>query len=252
MLGDWDAAEEELTQAVDSDGLADIEYLTCERGWLAALAWRRQDRRRPCWRDCGTCAPAKTPQDKSTISVAEAFTAAARGQPAGRAASRACGARARRRPGDQPSSTCAGHGRWPRAPRSSCGDTAALGELLAAARRLPARPRRPAAAGRARPGPRPPGRPARRPGRRGRLRRRDRQPARAEHSLPSGPRPARPRPVPAGHGDADAAALAIEEARDIGAGCAASRCLTAPTPHRQLGTRRRPPAASRQRRDARP
>lgn len=36
-LGDWDTAEEELTQAVDSDGLADIEYFACERGWLAAL-----------------------------------------------------------------------------------------------------------------------------------------------------------------------------------------------------------------------
>ena len=36
-LGDWDAAETELSQAMDSDGLADIEYLACHRGWLAAL-----------------------------------------------------------------------------------------------------------------------------------------------------------------------------------------------------------------------
>ena len=36
-LGEWDAAETELTQAVDSDGLAGIEYLTCQRAWLAAL-----------------------------------------------------------------------------------------------------------------------------------------------------------------------------------------------------------------------
>jgi class 3 adenylate cyclase/predicted ATPase len=36
-LGDWDAAETELTQAMDADGLADIEYLACCRGWHAAL-----------------------------------------------------------------------------------------------------------------------------------------------------------------------------------------------------------------------
>ena len=79
-VGDWDAAETELTQAVDSDGLADIEYLTCERAWLAAL------------RGDATTAGAvlagvrdlratESPQDQSTLRLAEAFTAAARGQP---------------------------------------------------------------------------------------------------------------------------------------------------------------------------
>jgi tetratricopeptide (TPR) repeat protein len=80
MLGDWDAAEQELTQAADVDGLADHEYLACYRGWLAALR--------------GDAATAETvlaglsirrasedPQDKATISVVEAFTAAARHQP---------------------------------------------------------------------------------------------------------------------------------------------------------------------------
>ena len=37
MLGDWDDAEAELAQAVDADGLTDIEYLACYRAWLAAL-----------------------------------------------------------------------------------------------------------------------------------------------------------------------------------------------------------------------
>ena len=37
LLGEWRAAEQELTQALDSDGLGDIEYFTCYQGWLAAL-----------------------------------------------------------------------------------------------------------------------------------------------------------------------------------------------------------------------
>ena len=80
MLGDWDTAEAELTRAADSDGLAGHEYLACYRGWLAALR--------------GDVAAAETmlaglpdlrasedPQDKATISIVEAFTAAARRRP---------------------------------------------------------------------------------------------------------------------------------------------------------------------------
>jgi class 3 adenylate cyclase/predicted ATPase len=80
MLGDWDAAEQELTQAADSDGLADDEFVTCCRGWLAALR--------------GDAAAAQTilaalpgmqasedPQDKAMVSTVAAFTAAAQGQP---------------------------------------------------------------------------------------------------------------------------------------------------------------------------
>jgi class 3 adenylate cyclase/tetratricopeptide (TPR) repeat protein len=76
MLGDWDAADGAITEAMDSDGLADIEFVACFRGWLAALR--------------GDTATAETtleelrdlrvsedPQDKTAISVAEAFTAAA-------------------------------------------------------------------------------------------------------------------------------------------------------------------------------
>ena len=80
LLGDWDTADKELTRAIDSDGLADIDTLACEKAWLAALR--------------GDAATAETvlaalndmrasedPQDKKGISLVEAFTAAARRQP---------------------------------------------------------------------------------------------------------------------------------------------------------------------------
>ena len=77
-LGDW-AAETECTQAMDSDGLTDIEYLGCERAWLAAmrgdaatggavLAGLRDMR------------ASEAPQDQSMLGLTEAFTAAARGE----------------------------------------------------------------------------------------------------------------------------------------------------------------------------
>jgi len=78
-LGDWDAAEAELTQAIDSDGLADIEYLVCIASWLTALRG-----------DAATAATklaaledlraSESPQDQSALGRAEAFTAVARGQ----------------------------------------------------------------------------------------------------------------------------------------------------------------------------
>jgi predicted ATPase len=76
LLGDWDGAEQELTQAVDSEGLSDIILVTY-RGWLAALRG-----------DASTAeiVPAELRasdelQDKALVSVAEAFTAAARRLP---------------------------------------------------------------------------------------------------------------------------------------------------------------------------
>ena len=59
MLGDWDAAEQELTQAADAGGLAGYEFLACYRGLLAAL---RGDTATapPCSRDWRTCGQAKT------------------------------------------------------------------------------------------------------------------------------------------------------------------------------------------------
>ncbi|MGH3203629.1 MAG: ATP-binding protein [Streptosporangiaceae bacterium] len=80
MLGDWDAAEAELIQAMDSDGLADIEYVACHRGLLAALRG-----------DVGAAEAMlaglndlrgnEDAQSRAQISLAEAFTAATRRQP---------------------------------------------------------------------------------------------------------------------------------------------------------------------------
>jgi class 3 adenylate cyclase/predicted ATPase len=78
-LGDWDAAETELTQAVDSDGLGDIEYLTCQRAWLAAL---RGDAATASTTLAGLrdLRASEAPQDQTTLGLTEAFTAAAGGR----------------------------------------------------------------------------------------------------------------------------------------------------------------------------
>jgi class 3 adenylate cyclase/tetratricopeptide (TPR) repeat protein len=78
-LGDWDAAEAELVEAMEPDALADAEILTCERAWLSALRG-----------DAGSAEAmlaalpdmraSEYPQDQATVGVAEALTAAARGQ----------------------------------------------------------------------------------------------------------------------------------------------------------------------------
>ncbi len=80
LLGDWDAAQEELTQAMESGGLADVDILAINEGWLAAL---RGDAA-----PAGAMLPALTdlrasedPQDKAAISMVEAQAAVARHQP---------------------------------------------------------------------------------------------------------------------------------------------------------------------------
>ena len=80
MLGDWGAAEAELIQAMDSDGLADIEYVACYRGLVAALHG-----------DVTTAEAVlaglhdlrgnEDTQSRAQISLVEAFTAAARRRP---------------------------------------------------------------------------------------------------------------------------------------------------------------------------
>jgi tetratricopeptide (TPR) repeat protein len=81
MTGDWDGAEAELAQALDADGLADIEYLACCRAWLAAL---RGDTHaaQAILAGLGDLRASEDSQDQALIAAAEAFTAAARGQPA--------------------------------------------------------------------------------------------------------------------------------------------------------------------------
>ena len=195
MTGDWDAAGAELAQAADADGLAGIEFLACYRAWLAALRGEAPAAQ-AILAGLGDLRASEDPQDQASIAVAEAFTAAARGQPAAALRhARDCPG-PRRRPGDQPRGPAVGlaagrprrarpgrHRRHPRPARP--------------ARRLPARAAGPHAARRTRPGPRPPGRRQRRPGPPAR-----RSPPRSAglrqhcHPLPPGPWPARPCPVP--------------------------------------------------------
>jgi hypothetical protein len=81
MTGDWDAAEAELAQAVDADGLADIEILACYRALVAALRGE-VPAAQAALAGLGGLRASEDPQDQAFIAVAEAFTAAALGQPA--------------------------------------------------------------------------------------------------------------------------------------------------------------------------
>jgi class 3 adenylate cyclase/tetratricopeptide (TPR) repeat protein len=80
MLGDWDAAQAELTRARDAEGSGEIDHVACYRGWVAAL---RGDTSTAQTMLAGLrdLSASEDPQDQAAISVAEAFTAAARGQP---------------------------------------------------------------------------------------------------------------------------------------------------------------------------
>ena len=81
ILGDWDTVQAELTQATTADGLGDIELLACYRAWVAAL---RGDTATAEAMLAGLAdlRDSEDPQDKAIIAVAEAFTSAARRQPA--------------------------------------------------------------------------------------------------------------------------------------------------------------------------
>ena len=81
MTGDWDTAEAELAQAIDADGLADIDYLACCRAWLAAM---RGDApaAQAALAGLADLRASEDPQDQALIAVVEAFTAAALRQPA--------------------------------------------------------------------------------------------------------------------------------------------------------------------------
>ena len=129
LLGDWDTADNVLAQAMDSDGLADIEYVTCYRGWLAALRGDIDTAETVLAALPGLRA-SEDPQEKSTVSLVEAFTAAARGQP-GNALRHARGTLAHA--GSLGISAESQRWAWPLAARTAhdLGDTAATGELLA-------------------------------------------------------------------------------------------------------------------------
>jgi tetratricopeptide (TPR) repeat protein len=81
MTGDWDGAEAELAQAIDGDGLADIEFLPCNQAWVAALRGDTETAQATL-AGLKDLRDSEDPQDQATIAGTEAFTAAARRQPA--------------------------------------------------------------------------------------------------------------------------------------------------------------------------
>jgi len=81
MTGDWDGAEAELAQALDGDALADIEHLACYRAWVAALRGDTETAQ-TVLAGLNDLRATEDPQDQAVMATAEAFTAAARGQPA--------------------------------------------------------------------------------------------------------------------------------------------------------------------------
>src|SRR5262249_5840717 len=128
LLGDWDTAGQELTQAMDSGELAGIDYLPCYLGWLAALRGDA-DTAETMLGALRDLRASEDPQDKAKISIAKAFTAAARRQPTA----------ALRHARDTLSHVGALgitpeclRWAWPRAARAAndLGDTPAIGELL--------------------------------------------------------------------------------------------------------------------------
>ena len=80
MLGDWDAAEAELTQAADADGLAGNEIIVSHQAWLAAMRGDA-DRAQTMLATLPDMRASQEPQAQAQVSVVEAFTEAARRQP---------------------------------------------------------------------------------------------------------------------------------------------------------------------------
>jgi tetratricopeptide (TPR) repeat protein len=80
LLGDWDAAEAELTQAADSDVLADYEFLTCHMALLAALRGNAAVAQ-SILAGLRDLRASEDPQYQAAVSRVEAFAAAARRQP---------------------------------------------------------------------------------------------------------------------------------------------------------------------------
>jgi class 3 adenylate cyclase/tetratricopeptide (TPR) repeat protein len=80
MLGDWEAAEAELTQAADADGSANTDILVCDQGLLAALRGDAATAE-TMLAALGDLRTSEDPQDRSMVSLLEAFTAVARRQP---------------------------------------------------------------------------------------------------------------------------------------------------------------------------
>ena len=80
MLGDWDAAEAELTEAAQSSALADFEFFSCQQAWVAALRGDT-DAAQAVLAGLKDLRSSEDPQTKAMVSMVEGFTAAARRQP---------------------------------------------------------------------------------------------------------------------------------------------------------------------------
>ena len=129
LLGDWDTAERELSQAVDSGELDSIDYLPCYLGWVAALRGDA-DTAETMLGALRDLQASEDPQDKAKISMAKAFAATARRQPG----DALCHARDTL---SQVGALGISHEclcwAWPLAARAAhdLGDTTAIGEMLA-------------------------------------------------------------------------------------------------------------------------
>jgi class 3 adenylate cyclase/predicted ATPase len=80
MLGDWDAAEAELGQAADADGLAGNETIINHQAWLAAIRGDA-DRAQALLMAMPDMRASEEPQTKALVMIVEVFIAAARGEP---------------------------------------------------------------------------------------------------------------------------------------------------------------------------
>jgi class 3 adenylate cyclase/predicted ATPase len=128
MLGDWEAAETELTQAAEADGLADHEIVVWSRAWLSALCGDA-DTAQAMLAALTDMRASEEPQNKAGIGVLGALIAAARRQPR----DALCSARATLA---HASAVGISHENirwvWPLAARAAqdLGDADAVGELL--------------------------------------------------------------------------------------------------------------------------
>ena len=81
MTGDWDAAQDELARAIDADDLGDVEHIGCCRAWMAALRGDTATAQ-AALAGLSDLLVSEDVQDQANLVVVEAFTAAARRQPA--------------------------------------------------------------------------------------------------------------------------------------------------------------------------
>ena len=129
MLGDWDAAEAELTQAADADGLAGNEFIVAHQAWLAALRGDA-DRAQAMLAALPDMRASEEPQAQAQVSADGGVHRGGPPPAGGRAAPRPGHAGPRRCRRAQPRRA---RWAWPLAARTAweLGDSRAIRELLA-------------------------------------------------------------------------------------------------------------------------